>query len=86
VVRELKDLQARALVASLHDLNAAVRFASHALLLWGDGRTCAGLARDVLTPEALSDLFQTPIRRVEADGEAFFHVHRERRDSPSGVA
>ena len=86
VVHELKDLIDRALVASLHDLNAAARFASHALLVWGDGRTRAGVAGDVLTPEALSDLFQTPIRRVEADGEAFFHVHRERRDSPGGDA
>jgi hypothetical protein len=40
----------------------------------------------VLTPEALSDLFATPIRRVEADGEPFFHVHQEQRDSPGGVA
>ncbi|HQR19990.1 MAG TPA: ABC transporter ATP-binding protein, partial [Burkholderiaceae bacterium] len=29
----------RAQVASLHDINAAARFATHALLLWGDGRT-----------------------------------------------
>jgi iron complex transport system ATP-binding protein len=86
VVLELKGLEARALVASLHDLNAAARFASHALLLWGDGRTEAGVAADVLTPEALSDLFATPIRRVEADGEPFFHVHQEQRDSPGGVA
>ena len=77
VVRELKDLDARALVASLHDLNAAARFATHALLVWGDGRTEAGVAADELTPEALSDLFATPIRRVESDGEPFFHVHRD---------
>ncbi len=76
VVRELKDLVDRALVASLHDLNAAARFATHALLLWGDGRTQAGGAADVLRPEVLSDLFETPIRRVESEGESFFHVHR----------
>ncbi len=76
VIRELCALPQRALVASLHDLNAAVRFASHALLLWGDGRTLCGPSADVLTPAALSDLFQTPISRVEAGGEAFFHVHR----------
>jgi iron complex transport system ATP-binding protein len=64
------------LIASLHDLNAAVRFASHALLLWGDGRTRSGPAVDVLTPSLLPDLFQTPITRAEADGEAFSHVHR----------
>jgi iron complex transport system ATP-binding protein len=76
VIREIARLPGRGLIASLHDLNAAVRFASHALLLWGDGRTQCGPAADVLTPSLLSDLFQTPITCVEADGEAFFHVHR----------
>lgn len=76
VIRELAALPGRALVASLHDLNAAVRFASHALLLWGDGRTRCGPAADMLVPSLLSDLFQTPITCVEADGESFFHVHR----------
>ena len=66
----------RAQVASLHDINAAARFATHALLLWGDGRAHSGTADRVLTPPLLSDLFETPISRVEADGEAFFHVHR----------
>jgi iron complex transport system ATP-binding protein len=75
VVRELGTLSDRALVASLHDLNAAVRFATHALLLWGDGRVRAGTAAAVLEPAALADLFGTPITRVEADGETFFHVH-----------
>jgi len=46
------------------------------LLLWGNGRTLAGRAFDVLTPAALSELFETPIARVDAGGEAFFHVHR----------
>ena len=76
VIRELARIPGRGLIASLHDLNAAVRFASHALLLWGDGRTQSGPAADVLAPSLLSDLFQTPITRVEASGEAFFHVHR----------
>lgn len=80
VVRELTALPGRALVASMHDLNAAARLATHALLLWGDGRTRCGPAADILTPEALTDLFATPIRRVESDGEAFFHVHRGPHD------
>jgi iron complex transport system ATP-binding protein len=75
VISELSALPERALLASLHDLNAAARFASHALLLWGNGRTLAGPAADVLTPEALSQLFETPITRVDAGREAFFHVH-----------
>jgi iron complex transport system ATP-binding protein len=76
VISELSALQGRAQLASLHDINAAARYATHALLLWGDGRTAAGAADDVLTPAVLSDLFDTPITRVAAAGEVFFHVHR----------
>jgi iron complex transport system ATP-binding protein len=81
VVRELAALPERALVASLHDLNAAARFATHVLLLWGDGRTLAGPAAQVLVPESLSRVFDTPISRVAvgaesgAAAEALFHVH-----------
>jgi len=76
VISELAALSGRAQVASLHDLNAAARFATHALMLWGDGRTLGGPTEDVLTPAVLSDLFGTPISRIETNGEAFFHVHR----------
>jgi iron complex transport system ATP-binding protein len=75
VMRELARLPERAVVASVHDLNAAARFATHALLLHGDGRTQAGIAAQVLTADALSALFTTPITAVEAGGERFFHVH-----------
>lgn len=81
VVRELAALPERALVASLHDLNAAACFATHVLLLWGDGRTLAGPAAQVLVPESLSRVFDTPISRVAvaaesgAAAEALFHVH-----------
>lgn len=77
VVRELAALPERGLVVTLHDLNAAARLATHVLLLWGDGRTLAGPATDILQPELLSDLFATPVSRVEVNGEAFFHVHGE---------
>lgn len=76
VISELSALPERAMLASLHDLNAAACFASHALLLWGNGRTLAGRAADVLTAETLSQLFQTPITRVDAGRDAFFHAHR----------
>jgi iron complex transport system ATP-binding protein len=75
VVRELAALPERGLLVTLHDLNAAARLATHVLLLWGDGRTLAGPAAAMLLPELLSDLFATPVSRVEAGGEAFFHVH-----------
>jgi len=76
VIAELTALPGRAVVASLHDLNAATRFASHALLVWGDGRWTGGPAIEVLTAALLSDLFATPITRVESGDEVFFHVHR----------
>ena len=76
VVRELASLRERGLVVTLHDLNAAARLATHALLLWGDGRSLPGLAAEVLTPPTLTDLFATPVSRVEVDGESVFHVHR----------
>lgn len=81
VIRELAALPGRGLVAVMHDLNAAARFATHVLLLWGDGRALAGPASDVMTPAILSDLFATPVSRIETDDEAFFHVHGERDSS-----
>jgi len=69
----------RALVATLHDVNAAVRFATHALLLSGRGGYRIGAASEVLHAELLSDLYQTPITAVEADGERHFRVHSARR-------
>ncbi|HQR55741.1 MAG TPA: ABC transporter ATP-binding protein [Burkholderiaceae bacterium] len=75
VVRELAALPERGLVVTLHDLNAAARLATHALLLWGDGRSLSGLAGDVLTPSTLTDLFATPVSRVAVDGETVYHVH-----------
>jgi iron complex transport system ATP-binding protein len=76
VVRELATLHERGLVVTLHDLNAAARLATHALLLWGDGRSRSGPAAEVLTPPTLTDLFATPVSRVEVEGESVFHVHR----------
>lgn len=48
-------------IATLHDATLAARFADRAVLLFGDGRWRAGEAREVLTAEALSELYLTPI-------------------------
>lgn len=47
----------RAVVIATHEYNLAARFATHALLLYGDGRTYAGTANDVLRAERLSEVF-----------------------------
>jgi len=53
-----------AVVASLHDVNLASRFADRCLLLFGDGRWEIGPKDDVLTGERLSELYATPMETV----------------------
>ncbi len=76
VVDRLRQLGSHTVVASLHDLNAAVRLATHALLLSGRGDWVAGAADDVLTAERLSALFATPIDRLQVASDASFFVVR----------
>jgi iron complex transport system ATP-binding protein len=52
-----------AVVASLHDVNLAVRYADRCLLLYGDGRWDIGDTAEVLDEFRLSELFAT---RMEA--------------------
>lgn len=60
VLDALREMHDRTVVVSLHDVNAAVRFATHALLLTGHGDWLAGLAVDFLTAQRMSSLFETP--------------------------
>ena len=79
VVDELARLDGHTIIASLHDLNAAVRMATHALLLTGRGDWIAGTADEVLTAERLSALFDTPIDRLQiAPDRRFFAVRPPR--------
>jgi iron complex transport system ATP-binding protein len=61
-----------AVVASLHDVNLAARFADHCLLLFGDGRWKLGQTQQVLTEQRLSELYATPMEAVQwRDRELF---------------
>lgn len=53
------------IVASLHDVNLAARYADRCLLLFGDGRWRLGTNGDVLNESTLSELFNTGIEAVE---------------------
>ncbi len=78
-IQVLEALRSRAdctYIGALHDINAAARFATHALLLHGDGRWLAGPADDVLTQERLSRLFDTEIREIDAGAHRVFVSHR----------
>jgi iron complex transport system ATP-binding protein len=75
VLDRLAHAPGRTLVASLHDMNAAVRFATHALLLTGHGRWSAGPAHEMLTAARLSSLFETDVITVPApDGTPVFAI------------
>jgi len=65
VLRHLAQRGDGTIIAALHDINAAARFATHALLLAGDGNWRAGRSGDVLTQENLSPLFATEIIQIE---------------------
>ena len=62
----------RTVVLSLHDLNLAARFATHAMLFRGDGRVEVGPVAEVMTPAALSGAFRYPVARAELGGRAVF--------------
>jgi iron complex transport system ATP-binding protein len=79
VVDELARLDGHTIIASLHDLNAAVRMATHALLLSGRGDWIAGTAAEVLTAERLSALFDTPIDRLQTVPDRQFFAVRAPR-------
>ena len=68
LLRRRAEVEGRAVVASLHDLSLAARFATHALVFAGGGRCIAGRAAEVLTEATLSTAFGHRVRRL-AEGE-----------------
>ena len=63
VFRRLADSGA-GVIACLHDVNLAARFADRCLLLFGDGRWELGSCAEVLTESRLSELFATRMETV----------------------
>jgi iron complex transport system ATP-binding protein len=63
IFREKADAGA-AVVASLHEVNLAVRFADRCLLLYGNGRWDLGPTSEILNPARLSELYGTSMEAV----------------------
>jgi len=63
-----------AVVASLHDVNLAVRFADRCLLLYGDGRWDLGATHEILDAKRLSELYRTPMEAVTWRNRKLFVV------------
>lgn len=53
----------------LHEPALAWRFCDRVLLLYGDGTTCGGATREILTGAMLSRLYDYPIEAFERDGQ-----------------
>ncbi|MBI5912429.1 MAG: ABC transporter ATP-binding protein [Betaproteobacteria bacterium] len=64
--------RARGILFSVHDLNLAARFASHALLLTPQGTVRQGPIAEVMVEDGLSDAFGHRVARVEAAGRTLF--------------
>ncbi|MEY4751840.1 MAG: hypothetical protein RIQ60_4054 [Pseudomonadota bacterium] len=68
LLREQAEQQGRLVIASVHDASLAARFATHALVLMGDGGHRAGPADAVLCDEVLSAALGHSLRRLVVDG------------------
>ncbi len=62
----------RLVIISLHDVNLALRYCDHALLLFGDGEWQFGASKDVISASNLSRLYQTPVNAFLHDDRPFF--------------
>lgn len=56
----------------LHDVNLAVRYATHALLLFGDGSHVHGPGAEILTHTYLERLYRCQLHTLEAAGRPVF--------------
>lgn len=63
---------AKGVLFTVHDLDLAARFASHALLLTPQGKVLQGPIAEVLTEDALQAAFGHKVTRVEAAGRTLF--------------
>lgn len=59
-----KTQQGNAVIASLHDVNLAARYADRCLLLYGDGRWDIGEAREILDGARLTELYATKMDTI----------------------
>ena len=59
-------------LASLHDVNLAARFADRCLFLYGDGRWEIGPVNEILTAASLSELYGTAMQAVPWESTSLF--------------
>lgn len=74
IYRLLKQMQlsGKTIVVISHDINLALRFCDHTLLLSSNGRAIAGRTEQIVDEKALSEIFSVPMRRYIAEGRSLF--------------
>ncbi len=63
----------KTIVVISHDINLALRFCDHVLLLSADGQARGGTADEVVTEASLSEVFSVRMRRCSVDGRGLFY-------------
>lgn len=71
LVSQLKQNK-QAAIMIMHDVNLALRYCDHALLLFDNGEHLAGKCSDVISIDNLSRLYDYPMRSMENNGEEVF--------------
>jgi iron complex transport system ATP-binding protein len=67
------------IIATLHDVNLAARFADRCLLLFGDGRWRLGPAAEILNESQLEEVYATPMEAVDWRGGRLFIARGEQQ-------
>jgi iron complex transport system ATP-binding protein len=67
-----KAAEGHSVIMTLHDPALAARFADQALLLFGDGTWRFGPTQEVLTEEAMTQLYALPVHEVRWEGGRTF--------------
>lgn len=65
LIQQLAMEQHKLVIMSLHDINLAARFATHVLVLQGDGEWLSGTKEQVLTEAVLGRTFACPVQAID---------------------
>jgi iron complex transport system ATP-binding protein len=71
LVAMVKDTN-HSLVMALHDVNLAVRYCTHTLMMFDNGQVKSGMTSDLLTTQTLEELYHTPIVQIESQQGQLF--------------
>lgn len=70
-IKELSQQQQTTLMV-LHDPNVALRWSTHTLMLYGDGRWLCGKTEEIINAENLSELYRYPLVEVNSPQARYF--------------